>query len=87
LPANARVVPISVATFVAYWVLVGFPLFGNHIFIWLTVNAILMIGLQPYLMRVGRTGRLAFFVRYDAEWPIHPPVPPERVNKEQENNW
>ena len=83
----ALTVAISVASFVAYWIFLGFPLYGNHILIWLTVNAILMIGLQPYLMRVSRTGWLAFFVRYDAEWSIHPAVQPERVNKEQENNW
>jgi hypothetical protein len=50
-------------------------------------NAILLIGMQPYLMRVSRTGWLAFFVRHDVNWAIHPRVKPERTNKDQENNW
>jgi uncharacterized protein (DUF983 family) len=83
----ALTVALSAATFIAYWVLVGFPFEGNHLIVWLTVNALLLIGMQPYLMRVGRAGWLAFFVYYDPEWRIHPSVPPERVNKEQENNW
>jgi hypothetical protein len=83
----AITVAISGATFFAYWFFIGFPFLGNHIFYWLIGNAVLLIGIQPYLMRVSRTGWLAFFVRYDADWLIHPPDQPERVNKEQENNW
>lgn len=82
----ALTVAISAATFVAWWKLVGF---SNEISLlyWLIGNAVLMIAIQPYLMRVSRTGWLAFFVPYDPQWKIHPPKAPERTNKEQENNW
>jgi uncharacterized protein (DUF983 family) len=83
----AITVAISGATFFAFWFFVGFPFLENHILHWLISNAVLLIGIQPYLMRVSRTGWLAFFVRYNADWLIHPPAQPERVNKEQENNW
>ena len=83
----ALTVAISVVTFVAFWLFIGFPFFENRIIYWLVVNAILLVALQPYLMRVSRTGWLAFFVRYDPDWKTNPPQKPERVNKEQENNW
>lgn len=83
----ALTVALSVATFIAWWVLVGFSLSDNRFFYWLLVNAIFLIGLQPYLMRVARTGWLTFFVRYDRNWKINPPKPLERTNKDQEGNW
>jgi len=83
----AITVAFSVATFVAWWVLVGFSLYDNRIFYWLTLNAVLMILLQPYFMRLGRAGWLAFFVHYDKNWRTNPPQPLERTNKDQENNW
>lgn len=78
---------LSVATFVAWWVLIGFSLDDNRIFYWLIVNTILLVVLQPYLMRVARTGWLAFFVRYNKNWRTKPPKPLERINKDQEGNW
>jgi ribosomal protein L33 len=80
-------VALSAATFIAFWVLIGFPFLGNRIFYWLIFNALFLITMQPYLMRIARTGWLAFFVRYDPDWRIHPPEMPERTNKDQENNW
>ncbi|MDB5190601.1 MAG: hypothetical protein JWQ96_164 [Segetibacter sp.] len=80
-------IALCVATFVAWWVLIGFNLYDNRIFYWLTLNAILLIVAQPYLMRVSRTGWLAFFVRFDKNWRNIPPQPLERTNKDQENNW
>ena len=85
--AYALTVAFSAATFTAWWVLIGFSLYDNRIFYWLTVNAVLLIVMQPYLMRVSRTGWLAFFVRYDKNWRTNPPKPLERTNKDQENNW
>jgi hypothetical protein len=85
--AYALTVALSVATFVAWWVLIGFSLYDNRIFYWLTLNAILLIIIQPYLMRVSRTGWLAFFVKYDPDWKIHPAKMPERTNKTHQNNW
>jgi len=83
----AFTVAFSVATFVAWWLFIGFSLYDNRIFFWLILNAFLMIVLQPYFMRLGRTGWLAFFVHYDKNWRTNPPQPLERTNKDQENNW
>lgn len=78
---------LSVATFIAWWLIVGVSVNDNRVFYWLPVNAIILIALQPYLMRVSRTGWLAFFVRYDRNWKMNQPKAPERVNREQEGNW
>ena len=80
-------IAVSVATFVAWWVLIGMSLDDNRFFYWLGFNAVFLIIAQPYLMRVARTFWLAIFVRYDKHWRTNPPKPPERMNKEQENNW
>ncbi|HVK46279.1 MAG TPA: hypothetical protein VM488_00515, partial [Pseudobacter sp.] len=49
-------IAISVATFVAWWVLIGFSVYDNRFFWWLGFNSVVLILLQPYLMRVARTG-------------------------------
>ncbi len=83
----ALTVALSVATFVAWWVLIGFSLYDDRIFYWLFLNAVLLIATQPYLMRVSRTGWLAFFVKYDENWRTNSPKQIERTNRDQENNW
>jgi hypothetical protein len=83
----ALAVALTTATFVAWWVLAGFSLYDNRIIYWLVLNAVLLIAAQPYLMRLSRTGWLAFFVKFDKDWRIHPPKPVERTNKDQESNW
>jgi hypothetical protein len=80
-------VAFSVATLIAWWALIGFSLNDNRFFYWMILNAVLLIAIQPYLMRLARTGWLAFFVRYDKNWRLNPPKTPERTNEEQENNW
>jgi uncharacterized protein (DUF983 family) len=83
----ALTIAISVATFIAWWILVGISVNDNRVLYWFPVNAILLIILQPYLMRVSRTGWLAFFVGYNKDWKTIPPQRPERMNKSQQNNW
>lgn len=83
----ALTVALSVATFIAWWVLIGFSLNDNRLFYWIATNAVLLILLQPYIMRVARTLWLAFFVRYDRNWRSNPPRALERTNASQENNW
>jgi hypothetical protein len=80
-------IAISAATFVAWWVLIGFSVYDNRFFWWMGINAAILILLQPYLMRLARTGWLAFFVRYDRNWRTNPPKPLERMNRDLENNW
>jgi uncharacterized protein (DUF983 family) len=83
----ALTIALSAAFFVAWWLTIGFSLYDNKIYYWLACNAVLLIVIQPYLMRVSRTGWLAFFVRYDRNWKTNPPRPLERTNKDQQNNW
>jgi hypothetical protein len=83
----ALTISLSAATFIVWWVILGFSLNDNSLFYWLTFNAVFLIVMQPYLMRVARTGWLAFFVKFDKEWKTNPPKPLERINEEQENNW
>lgn len=85
--AYALTVAFSVATFIAWWVFIGFSLKDNRIFYWVAINAVLMIAMQPYFMRLARTGWLTFFAKYDPNWRIKPPKMPERTNEEQERNW
>lgn len=61
----ALTVAFSVATFVAWWVLIGFSLYDNRIFYWLAINAVLLIALQPVFMRWSRTIWLSWFVNYN----------------------
>jgi len=80
-------VAVSVATFIAWWVLIGFSLNDNRVFYWLALNALVLVGLQPVLMRLARSIWLVFFVRYDKDWRTHPAAVPERTNEDQKNNW
>jgi hypothetical protein len=83
----ALTVTLSGASFIAWWLLIGFSFDDNRFFYWLTINGVLLIAGQPYFMRVARTLWLAFFVCYDKNWKINPPHPLERTNEEQEDNW
>ena len=83
----ALTVAFSALSFIAWWLLLGFSLDDNRVFYWLVVNSVLLIALQPYFMRVARTGWLALFIHYDKDWKINPPKPTERINEEQEGNW
>jgi hypothetical protein len=62
-------VALCVASFIAWWVFFGFSLYDNRIYYWLIANAILLLGMQPLLMRWARTIWMAFFVYYDKDWP------------------
>lgn len=62
----ALAVAVSVASFVAWWVLIGFSFQDRRFFWWIGLNAALLVVLQPYLMRLSRTIWLAFFVKYDS---------------------
>lgn len=78
---------MSVATFLLWWVTIGFSFQDNRLFWWIGVNAFLLIALQPPLMRISRTLWLAFFVRYSPRWIEGDVVESERINKEQMANW
>lgn len=61
----ALAVAVSVATFVAWLVLIGISADDNRIFWWLGSNTALLVLLQPWLMRLSRVIYIRFFVKYD----------------------
>lgn len=78
---------ISVTSFVLWWIFIGFSLHDDRFFLWMAANAVLLVLLQPPLMRLSRTVWLAFFVPYSPDWDKGDIIEPERVNREQMNNW
>jgi uncharacterized protein (DUF983 family) len=84
----ALTVALSIATLIAWWVLIGLSLDDNRFTYWVISNAVLLIFLQPWLMRVSRSLWISWFVRYDPDWEQHKPVDvSERMNPDQANNW
>ena len=47
----ALTVALSVASAVAWWVIIGFSLSDNRFVYWIIFNAILLLILQPWMMR------------------------------------
>jgi uncharacterized protein (DUF983 family) len=78
---------LSVFSFFAWWLLIGFSLQDSRFFWWLGINAFLLVALQPSLMRLSRAVWLAFFVRYSPGWREGDIIERYSVNKEQESNW
>ncbi len=69
----ALAVAVSVATFVAWYVLIGVSTDDNRIFYWLVFNSIFLVLLQPWLMRLSRVIYIRFFVFYDEQYELHKP--------------
>jgi len=87
LVSYSLAIVLSVASFILWWVLIGFSLQDKRFFLWLLLNGLLLIFLQPPLMRLSRTVWLAFFVPYSSNWDKGDIVEPERVNRDQMHNW
>ena len=83
----ALTVAYSVATFVAWWVLLGFSLYDNSIIYWLIFNGVTLLLLQPLFMRLSRSLWLSWFVKYDPDWKVKQAGDYERIVKEHMNNW
>jgi uncharacterized protein (DUF983 family) len=66
----ALAVAFSASTFVAWWVLIGLSVDDNRVFWWLSMNAVLLLVLQPYFMRLSRSIWLSFFVHHNANWKL-----------------
>ncbi len=67
-------VGLSFATFALWWLFVGISVSDNRVFWWLIVNAITLLALQPWLMRLSRSIYIRFFVRYDPHYEHTAPV-------------
>jgi len=84
----AMTVAISVATLVAWYVIIGMSTSDNRFFYWLGFNAVFLVLLQPVLMRLSRSLWISWFVKYDPQWEANKPEDvSERLNPEQANNW
>ena len=64
----ALAVAISVATFVAWFVLIGMSVDDSRMFWWLGLNILFLVFIQPWLMRISRVIYIRFFVRYDKDF-------------------
>ncbi len=80
----ALTVAFSVATFIAWKVLIGisFNINDNQIFYWFISNAVLMILLQPIFIRLSRSLWLSWFVTFDKNWHTKQPPKQERIIEE-----
>ncbi len=84
----ALTVGLSIATLMAWWLIIGLSVNDNRFFYWMGFNAVFLVVLQPWLMRLSRSFWISWFVRYDPDWEHHRPVDvSERSNSEQANNW
>jgi len=78
---------ITGISFVLWWILIGFSFEDNRFFYWIGSNAVLLLVLQPWLMRLSRSLWISWFVRYDPYWKNNQPDNSERVVEGQMHNW
>lgn len=78
---------IAAVYFALWWVVIGFSFSDNRFLYWIISNAILLVVLQPWLMRFARSLWISWFVKYDPDWEASKPADLERVNESQMNNW
>lgn len=78
---------LSLVTFFLWWALIGLSIDDNRVFYWLGFNTLLLIVLQPPLMRFSRSLWLSWFVKYDENWELQKASDPERIVKEHMGNW
>jgi len=85
----ALTVALTVSTLVAWWVLIGFSTEDNRFFWWMGLNAIFLVIIQPWIMRLSRSIWISWFVSFDPEWKTNPLDSEafERINTDQSNNW
>ncbi len=81
-------VALSIASLIVWWVIIGLSTEDNRFFFWLGFNSVLLILLQPWLMRFSRSLWISWFVKYDPDWKEHQPEDvSERLNPDQGQNW
>jgi endogenous inhibitor of DNA gyrase (YacG/DUF329 family) len=85
----AVAVGVCIASFILWYVTIGFSLDDNRFFWWMGSNAVLLVLMQPILMRLSRTLWLSWFVKYDRDWKNHPldKSVEERIIPGQMGNW
>ena len=64
----ALAVAILGTTFLVWLALIGVSTDDNRIFYWLISNVVLLVLIQPWLMRISRVVYMRFFIRYDENY-------------------
>ncbi|HZH65156.1 MAG TPA: DUF983 domain-containing protein [Flavisolibacter sp.] len=78
---------ITGISLLAWFLTIGFSFKDDRFLIWIVLNSIFLLALQPWLMRFSRSLWLSFFVHYDPDWKQTRPQELERINRDQMNNW
>ena len=61
-------------TFLLWWAAIGISTEDNRIFYWLITNTIILVIIQPWLMRLSRAVYIYFFISYDANYDTAPTI-------------
>lgn len=80
-------IAIIIAFFGVWYLTIGFSFQDQRFLFWIISACVLLVALQPWLMRFSRVLWLSFFVKYDDGWMHHKPEDSERIVKEEMNNW
>lgn len=80
-------IAVSVFSFIVYALTIGISINDSRFLYWIIINAVLLVVLQPIIMRIARSMWLAIFVSYDKDWRTNAAQAPERTNNTHKNNW
>ena len=84
----ALTVALTLVSLAIWWLTIGLSVNDNRFLAWLITNAVLLILLQPWLMRLSRSLWISWIVYYDPDWQVTKPMDvSERMNEDQANNW
>lgn len=85
----AIAIMVCVASFILWWLIIGFSLKDSRFFWWMGFNAVMLVMIQPVLMRLSRTLWLSWFVKHDPNWKQNKINKDhlERVVSGHMNNW
>lgn len=67
-------VGITAITFLLWLIFIGVSTTDNRIFWWLGLNTLLLVIIQPWLMRLSRVIYMRFFVKYNEHYKTTKPV-------------
>ncbi len=59
---------VSAISFVAWWIIIGISTDDSRVLYWLLFNGVLIVILQPWIMRLSRVAYLNFFVHYNENY-------------------
>lgn len=83
----ALTIAFSVFSLLTWWMIIGLSLHDNRFFYWMGFNAIALILLQPWLMRISRSLWISWFVKYNPDWKENKLGNFERIVPGEMNNW